>query len=228
MLPADADSQRPAGAGGAAGGRRHAQRARRAGGRRARRRRVRLWHRRHDRHRSVFKQHALFIIKACVCVCCSAASVDIGSIHFSNATQSYSPLFHSECSTQCNIAVCTGCIMARVCHTNNCPVGVASQREELRARFPGCPADLVNYFHFVAEEVPRSAALLHSCIPTAVALIAASTSRTLRFTACNLIMDKHVHMHPGPMCLCCCAVPDRCFMYSGAGGACGHGAAVAA
>ena len=33
--------------------------------------------------------------------------------------------------------IATGCIMARVCHTNNCPVGVASQREELRARFPG-------------------------------------------------------------------------------------------
>jgi len=45
------------------------------------------------------------------------------------------------------------CIMARVCHTNNCPVGVASQREELRARFPGAPGDLVNYFHFIAEEV---------------------------------------------------------------------------
>ena len=38
--------------------------------------------------------------------------------------------------------IATGCIMARVCHTNNCPVGVASQREELRARFPGAPADL--------------------------------------------------------------------------------------
>lgn len=36
--------------------------------------------------------------------------------------------------------IATGCIMARVCHTNNCPVGVASQREELRARFPGAPA----------------------------------------------------------------------------------------
>lgn len=42
---------------------------------------------------------------------------------------------------------------ARVCHTNNCPVGVASQREELRARFPGVPGDLVNYFQFIAEEV---------------------------------------------------------------------------
>lgn len=49
--------------------------------------------------------------------------------------------------------IATGCIMARVCHTNNCPVGVASQREELRARFPGVPEDLVNYFHFVADEV---------------------------------------------------------------------------
>ena len=39
--------------------------------------------------------------------------------------------------------IATGCIMARVCHTNNCPVGVASQREELRARFPGAPSDLV-------------------------------------------------------------------------------------
>jgi hypothetical protein len=52
--------------------------------------------------------------------------------------------------------IATGCIMARVCHTNNCPVGVASQREELRARFPGTPADVVNFFLFVAEEVPPS------------------------------------------------------------------------
>jgi glutamate synthase (ferredoxin) len=56
--------------------------------------------------------------------------------------------------------IATGCIMARVCHTNNCPVGVASQREELRARFPGAPADLVNYFHFVAEEVRAGLAAL--------------------------------------------------------------------
>jgi glutamate synthase (ferredoxin) len=56
--------------------------------------------------------------------------------------------------------IATGCIMARVCHTNNCPVGVASQREELRARFPGAPADLVNYFHFVAEEVRQGLAAL--------------------------------------------------------------------
>ncbi len=56
--------------------------------------------------------------------------------------------------------IATGCIMARVCHTNNCPVGVASQREELRARFPGAPEDLVNFFHFVAEEVRAGLASL--------------------------------------------------------------------
>eukprot|EP00200_Dunaliella_tertiolecta_P000313 CAMPEP_0202365904 /NCGR_PEP_ID=MMETSP1126-20121109/16736_1 /ASSEMBLY_ACC=CAM_ASM_000457 /TAXON_ID=3047 /ORGANISM="Dunaliella tertiolecta, Strain CCMP1320" /LENGTH=1645 /DNA_ID=CAMNT_0048960861 /DNA_START=31 /DNA_END=4971 /DNA_ORIENTATION=+ len=56
--------------------------------------------------------------------------------------------------------IATGCIMARVCHTNNCPVGVATQREELRARFPGAPEDLVNYFHFVAEEVRADLAKL--------------------------------------------------------------------
>ena len=49
--------------------------------------------------------------------------------------------------------IATGCIMARICHTNNCPVGVASQREELRKKFPGTPADLVNFFLFIAEEV---------------------------------------------------------------------------
>jgi glutamate synthase (ferredoxin) len=49
--------------------------------------------------------------------------------------------------------IAEGCIMARVCHTNNCPVGVASQKEELRKRFPGIPEMVVNFFYFVAEEV---------------------------------------------------------------------------
>nr|YP_009402791.1 glutamate synthase [Compsopogon caeruleus]ARX96140.1 glutamate synthase [Compsopogon caeruleus] len=49
--------------------------------------------------------------------------------------------------------IATGCIMARICHTNSCPVGVATQREELRARFPGVPEALVNFFIFIAEEI---------------------------------------------------------------------------
>lgn len=49
--------------------------------------------------------------------------------------------------------IAEGCIMARVCHTNNCPVGVATQQEKLRARFPGMPENVVKFFCFVAEEV---------------------------------------------------------------------------
>ncbi|MFQ4143240.1 glutamate synthase-related protein [Chlorogloeopsis sp. ULAP02] len=49
--------------------------------------------------------------------------------------------------------IAEGCIMARICHTNNCPVGVASQREDLRKRFTGMPEHVVNFFYFVAEEV---------------------------------------------------------------------------
>ena len=43
--------------------------------------------------------------------------------------------------------------MARVCHLNTCPVGVTTQRPELRAKFPGVAEHVVNYFAFVAEEV---------------------------------------------------------------------------
>jgi glutamate synthase (ferredoxin) len=49
--------------------------------------------------------------------------------------------------------IATGCVMARICHTNNCPVGVATQRKSLRSRYPGIPSDLVNFFIFIAEEV---------------------------------------------------------------------------
>ena len=49
--------------------------------------------------------------------------------------------------------IAEGCIMARVCHTNNCPVGVASQKKHLRERFPGKPEMVINFFTFVAQEV---------------------------------------------------------------------------
>mmetsp|Transcript_38995 Transcript_38995/g.49767 ORF Transcript_38995/g.49767 Transcript_38995/m.49767 type:complete len:1662 (+) Transcript_38995:108-5093(+) len=48
--------------------------------------------------------------------------------------------------------VAEGCIMARVCHTNSCPVGITTQKEELRKRFPGTPEHVVTFFQFVAEE----------------------------------------------------------------------------
>src|SRR5687768_12644456 len=46
-----------------------------------------------------------------------------------------------------------GCVMMRKCHLNTCPVGIATQDPELRARFSGQPEHVVNYFFFVAEEV---------------------------------------------------------------------------
>ena len=46
-----------------------------------------------------------------------------------------------------------GCVMMRKCHMNTCPVGVATQDEELRKRFHGRHEYLVNFFTFLAEEV---------------------------------------------------------------------------
>jgi glutamate synthase (ferredoxin) len=56
--------------------------------------------------------------------------------------------------------IAEGCIMARVCHTNNCPVGVATQKEALRNRFTGLPEHVVNFFLFVAEEVRQLLSVL--------------------------------------------------------------------
>lgn len=49
--------------------------------------------------------------------------------------------------------IAEGCIMARVCHTNQCPVGVATQQQRLRDRFKGIPEHVVNFFYFIAEEI---------------------------------------------------------------------------
>jgi glutamate synthase (ferredoxin) len=49
--------------------------------------------------------------------------------------------------------VTSGCVMARQCHENTCPVGVATQREDLRNRFPGQPDHVINYMTFMAQEL---------------------------------------------------------------------------
>ena len=56
--------------------------------------------------------------------------------------------------------VVSGCIMMRVCHLDTCPVGVATQNPELRARFSGKPEFVVNFFEFIAEEVREYLALM--------------------------------------------------------------------
>ncbi|OAM89393.1 glutamate synthase large subunit [Termitidicoccus mucosus] len=49
--------------------------------------------------------------------------------------------------------IAAGCAMFRVCHLNTCPVGVTTQREDLRAKFRGKPENVINFFNAVAEDV---------------------------------------------------------------------------
>ena len=61
-----------------------------------------------------------------------------------------------------SVLVAIGCDMARQCHLNTCPTGIATQREELRAKFTGTPEMVINYMHACwpkacARSWPRSA-----------------------------------------------------------------------
>ena len=49
--------------------------------------------------------------------------------------------------------VTLGCVMMRVCNLDTCPVGVATQSEELRKRFTGKPEYVVNFMEFIAQEL---------------------------------------------------------------------------
>jgi glutamate synthase (ferredoxin) len=49
--------------------------------------------------------------------------------------------------------VATGCIMMRVCHLNTCPAGVATQDPRLREKFKGKPEHVVNFMHFIAQDL---------------------------------------------------------------------------
>src|SRR5437879_180726 len=56
--------------------------------------------------------------------------------------------------------VAIGCDMARQCHLNSCPTGIATQRPELRAKFKGTPEQVVAYFTWIAEDARRELAQL--------------------------------------------------------------------
>jgi glutamate synthase domain-containing protein 2/glutamate synthase domain-containing protein 1/glutamate synthase domain-containing protein 3 len=49
--------------------------------------------------------------------------------------------------------VAVGCVMARQCHANTCPVGIATQRDDLRAMYSGTADMLIGYMRLVAGEV---------------------------------------------------------------------------
>jgi glutamate synthase domain-containing protein 2/glutamate synthase domain-containing protein 1/glutamate synthase domain-containing protein 3 len=50
------------------------------------------------------------------------------------------------------VLVALGCDMARQCHLNTCPTGIATQRDDLRAKFEGQPEHVINYLTLIAEE----------------------------------------------------------------------------
>ncbi|MGB7961941.1 MAG: glutamate synthase-related protein, partial [Propionicimonas sp.] len=56
--------------------------------------------------------------------------------------------------------VVTGCVMMRVCHLDTCPVGVATQNPELRAKYSGHADFVVNFFEYIAQEVREYLAAL--------------------------------------------------------------------
>ena len=58
------------------------------------------------------------------------------------------------------VLVCLGCVMMRQCHSNTCPMGIATQDPELRKHFAGKPEYIINFLRFVAEEVREHLARL--------------------------------------------------------------------
>lgn len=52
-----------------------------------------------------------------------------------------------------SVLVALGCDMARQCHLNTCPAGIATQKPELRAKFRGRPEHVVRFFEQIASEL---------------------------------------------------------------------------
>ncbi len=58
------------------------------------------------------------------------------------------------------VLVALGCDMARQCHLNTCPTGIATQREDLRAKFTGRPEHVINHLILIAEDARTELARL--------------------------------------------------------------------
>jgi glutamate synthase (ferredoxin) len=59
--------------------------------------------------------------------------------------------------------IAEGCVMARACHMNTCPTGIATQREDLRAKFTGTPEKVMAFMLYVAQEAREVLASLGLC-----------------------------------------------------------------
>jgi glutamate synthase (ferredoxin) len=92
--------------------------------------------------------------------------------------------------------VAAGCVMARQCHLNSCPAGIATQREDLRKKFTATPDDVVRFFVAVAEEVREILALIG--VPRVADLVGRSDMLEQRIPtdgkASTLNLDRVLHM----------------------------------
>ena len=92
--------------------------------------------------------------------------------------------------------VVSGCVMMRVCHLDTCPVGVATQNPELRAKFSGDPEFVINFFEFIAQEVREILAELgFRSIEEAVGHVEALKTRTAidHWKALGLDLEPILH-----------------------------------
>jgi glutamate synthase (ferredoxin) len=52
-----------------------------------------------------------------------------------------------------SLLLAEGCLMVRSCHLDTCPVGIATQKPDLRAKFAATPEQVMSYLTFVAQEI---------------------------------------------------------------------------
>lgn len=95
-----------------------------------------------------------------------------------------------------------GCVMMRACHLDTCPVGVATQNPELRAKFMGTPDHVVNFMMFVAEEVREYMAQLgirdFEQLVGRTDLLEVSERAKAHWKAGQLDLSKLLHRVEGP------------------------------
>jgi glutamate synthase domain-containing protein 2/glutamate synthase domain-containing protein 3 len=59
-----------------------------------------------------------------------------------------------------SVLIAIGCDMARQCHLNTCPTGIATQKEELRKKYTGTPEMVIGYFTQLAEGIREALAAI--------------------------------------------------------------------
>ncbi|WP_010290143.1 glutamate synthase large subunit [Kurthia massiliensis] len=95
-----------------------------------------------------------------------------------------------------------GCVMMRACHLDTCPVGVATQNPELRAKFMGSPDHVVNFMMFIAEEVREYMAKLgfrtFDELVGRTDLLEVSERAKTHWKARHLDLSKLLHQVEGP------------------------------